>query len=711
MATFQTGWLLSILLINLPTCFAVAGPPAPPPAPECYIPCDEKDCRKDIHCTWNARLEPQIPTNYSLHWKAADSKDQHVISGTGFSGYIQRVHFNHGDLCVWVQAKNQHGSAKSQEVVYNTANIIKPPSPEVTPNPHDQFEIDWKFNCDQLLLSMGHCDVRHRAEADHIWQEEEGGFYGSYTLNNPKNCTAYELQVRCACGTTLRSDWSPIHRIQGTEKTPDGELDVWRDCGTSPASSDCVLTWKNLSTVQACGHILGYEVKLSYKNGTVVLVNVSTAESKGQLLCDARQCHFPSSLKDASSVSISAYNAHGATVPSYLAMPVSGKEKNEQAFRLKMTEENLTVSWNLPSQSSDNLKEYVVQYKQAASLPGRGFDWVKVNKSQTTAFFEGRFEHYTPYQVSLFTVSHSREVLHLSTVTGYSLEGTPPKVTLFNTISLAATNVTLLWEPAPLSQQRGVILYYQIGVDKQKVLKVSASPQHENKTIQLTHLSPGQEYEVWIKAVTAAGPGGNVTIRFKTKDDEDSVYFRVLVVICVLVICVLIVLVSACLGKCKVCPLVPPCFSNKVPDPRNSCIFREMKHQINDPMAWICIPIHEPHPKISLLEVVQVETWASKSSQQKASDVDGLFRPVVGDRSSHMDCQDDQREDAVTEECHRTDFRCGREAYSKMVDSDEERDREEEDREDCWSSSEDEQCTSGYEKHFMPTASEILEVS
>lgn len=80
---------------------------------------------------------------------------------------------------------------------------------------------------------------------------------------------------------------------------------------------------QRLPASQACGRILGYEVKLSYNNGTV-LVNVSTAEPKGQLVCDEMQCHFTSSLKDASSVSVSAYNAHGATVPSYLAMPVSG---------------------------------------------------------------------------------------------------------------------------------------------------------------------------------------------------------------------------------------------------------------------------------------------------------------------------------------------------------------------------------------------------
>lgn len=127
----------------------------------------------------------------------------------------------------------------------------------------------------------------------------------------------------------------------------------------------------------------------------------------------------------------------------------------------------------------------------------------------------GQFKKYTPFQVSLFTVSHSSKVLHLSSVTGYSLQGSkylcivlgpsfqkvfyffwliltssplikwkmnlesscpscpnlnhfsaPSRVPSFKVISIAATDVTLLWEPVPLPKQRGVILYYQIGVDK-----------------------------------------------------------------------------------------------------------------------------------------------------------------------------------------------------------------------------------------------------
>lgn len=108
---------------------------------------------------------------------------------------------------------------------------------------------------------------------------------------------------------------------------------------TSPLSSR-LHPMQKLPVSQACGVILGYEVRLFYKNGTSAVVNGSIAERYG-MLCDEVQCHFNSSLKDASSVSVSAYNAHGATVPSYLTLPVPGINfpnfhKSMESYRLKV---------------------------------------------------------------------------------------------------------------------------------------------------------------------------------------------------------------------------------------------------------------------------------------------------------------------------------------------------------------------------------------
>nr|XP_020472020.1 interleukin-6 receptor subunit beta-like isoform X1 [Monopterus albus]XP_020472021.1 interleukin-6 receptor subunit beta-like isoform X1 [Monopterus albus]XP_020472022.1 interleukin-6 receptor subunit beta-like isoform X1 [Monopterus albus] len=709
MATLRTRCLLSFLLVHLKNCSPTAGPPAPPSAPECFIPCNEENLLY-INCSWNASPDLQGASYYSLHWEPENRTEKHVINGTNLSEVIHREHFTyHENFIVWVEATNQHGSAKSQTVKFYPQDNIKSCPPKVTVSQQESIEIDWSLDCGNNQLSAGPCQLRHRTDADQVWQEHDSGNANSYTMDSPQPCTLYEFQVRCTCETILKSDWSEIHRTHYGETAPIGKLDIWRDCGISLTSTDCVLIWKKLPISQACGLIQVYEVRLSYNNGTAKLVNVSVDEPSSQLVCDEMQCYLNSSLKDVSSVTASAYNAHGATVPTYVAMP--GKDKNKHAFDITMNEENLTVSWDLPSLLSDNLDEYVVQYKQAECLlPGQGFDWVKVNKSQTSVFFKGPFKKYTPYQVSLFTVSHSR-IVHqksrVSSVFGYSAEGTPSKVPSFKVLSIAATHVILVWEPVPFFQQNGVIRYYQIGVDGQNVYNVSASPHQENMTFELKHLSPGQEYEAWIKAVTKAGPGANTTTRFKTEQDQS--YVHSIPWITGVVAFVLLITCSSCVlfsqGKNKEYP--SQCFYDKVPDPRNSHIIKQVRRQFNEPCTCISISICEPHPKISQLEVVEIQPGGFKSSMKEISDPDGLTRPMNGDWCLQMD---DPRKDVVTEECDRTDQKYGREEYSKMIDSDEERDKGDEgDGGSSWNSAEEEEFTLGYEKHFMPTAMEVLE--
>lgn len=196
---------------------------------------------------------------------------------------------------------------------------------------------------------------------------------------------------------------------------------------------------QKLPISQTCGVILGYEIRITRSDNTTVPVNLSTSQPMNQLKCDEMQCKFTSLIKDATSVSISAYNVHGTTTPSYLPTLVTGIRKHTDcsllepknytlkyhnnikihvyynfsdvvcifsilhwlgvwetwpALNLSMSLEGITVSWKVPPQFSNNLKEYVVQYKQAGAPLGHTFSWVKVNKSQTAAFFKGLFSLY-----------------------------------------------------------------------------------------------------------------------------------------------------------------------------------------------------------------------------------------------------------------------------------------------------------------------------
>ncbi|XP_034046165.1 interleukin 12 receptor, beta 2a, like isoform X2 [Thalassophryne amazonica] len=688
MASLGTTWLFSILLLHQPSCIAAAGPPAQPSDLQCYIPVNEDD----IHCTWDPGPDQQIHSNYSLHWKPANVKEG-LTKATNVSGSIARHTFTqNSELHVWVQAENQYGSSTSHTVTFNPANIIKPSPPRVTVT-QDPLEFLWNYSsCVDLDLSLGNCMIRHRTEEDQVWIEDEAGIFISHTIDNPRPYTVYEFQVCCACEPGVMSDWSEIATVRSAGTAPTGEVDVWMDCGMPSTNADCVLTWKMLPVSQSRGHILGYEVRLLYRNGSTAVMNMSAAEPRGQLVCDDMQCHLTSSLKDVSSATVSAYSVHGATLPARVDVPATGKQSNGQAIVLKMNEENLNVSWNPPSEPSDNLKEYVVQYKQVGQPPPQGFDWDRVKKGQTRKVLKGRFAKYTPYLVSLFTISHNFKAQQLSSAIGYSLEGIPSKVSSFKVNSIDATRVTLFWEPIPLLKQNGTIISYQIGGVDQTVHTVTASLQNENQTFDLLDLSPGWDYEVWIRAVTAAGPGSQTTTHFKTKDQESFAPSAYLMIasFAMIGLCTAVFLLRR-----KNCLPVPLCFDEKVPDPRNSNVLRQMKHQINDSLSRICIPAHESLPKISELEVVEHLPSAFEPNVEKNSHPNGLGEKELGSA------------------CSQTGRGYGCEEYSKMMDSDEERskeDEEEEEMEESLCSSEEEQFTSGYEKHFMPTALEVQQV-
>lgn len=67
------------------------------------------------------------------------------------------------------------------------------------------------------------------------------------------------------------------------------------------------------------------------------------------------------------------------------------KEK-AQKIHVEVTQENLTVSWDLSSESFDGLMQYVVEYRMCP--PGPGFDWIKVDKNLSSAVFKGLCSPY-----------------------------------------------------------------------------------------------------------------------------------------------------------------------------------------------------------------------------------------------------------------------------------------------------------------------------
>ncbi|CDQ90987.1 unnamed protein product [Oncorhynchus mykiss] len=170
-----------------------------------------------------------------------------VVEGTNVSGVIPReLYTSYSDLTVLVKAANQHGSATSTMAAFNTGDIKKPPTPEITHHCPQPLEIYWIVQCEDQGSSDQHCEVQYRPQDQQGWTQEED-ILRSFLLLTPRPYTVYEFQVRCACEgpQALMSDWSSVYKAWSSESAPVKALDVWSDCGVTSELSQCALMWKS----------------------------------------------------------------------------------------------------------------------------------------------------------------------------------------------------------------------------------------------------------------------------------------------------------------------------------------------------------------------------------------------------------------------------------------------------------------------------------
>ncbi|XP_067089290.1 interleukin 12 receptor, beta 2a, like [Osmerus mordax] len=675
------AWLISHLLmlrITPSNGLVHTGPlPHTPSTPRCSIPYSINE-DLTIQCSWDPGpdQDPGLLTSYSIHWAAdLDTKTYSVSERS--SGVIPRDDYpSHRTLWVWVVAKNQYGSAQSDNATFRTDLIRVPPAPIITEFTSDYLEITWGSGCSLLKLSEGDCDVRYRSEGQKKWSEVVNNLQTRFELLRPLPFTKYEFQVRCGCKDTILSEWSSVQRVG-----PSGQMDVWCDCESLSDLSKCALMWK--LPPPPVVHGLRYVVTVSYTNGTVEIVNVSTTVDGGRSGCKGKQCHLRSSLLGVSGVHVSAQTSHGATEPTSLALPTLGVQGQEPHIICNMDEVSLLVSWNLSSQFTNKLLGLVVQYKQAGLPPSQGIGWRKVhNNSQTSIPLPGSFENYTSYIVSLFGVLGNSSVF-LSSTTAYAREGAPPQVPFIKIHDITDSQVTLSWGHIPLSQTRGVILQYLLEVGNQTVGNVSA----EKNSYVISALSPGRSYKVGIRAVTKAGSGQAKIIHITTKDKQG---YDITMYILIIPVIILLLMGFAC-------KVLVGC--DKVPDPKNSQLFQQMtKSQVS--CSFNGAP-SEPCPKISQLEVVQIEPQDIKAFPGKTNNLmeTGNEEECIGTGTEEEKNNADMERGWIQIKGKGTFYE---EAYSTMIDTDEEKIGG-----DMASLSEEETFFQDYEKHFMPTAVDV----
>ncbi|XP_062874922.1 interleukin 12 receptor, beta 2a, like [Trichomycterus rosablanca] len=694
------------------------------PPPICSI----SNAEGNIHCHWTGSPNPINPTNFSLHWQQDDmeGKSRYINVGERHHGIIPREEYStYSYIKVWVTDSTALSYMKSDPfVTCNTENIIQPSTPNITLHSSNPLEILWEME------AQWQCEVQYRKQCEQNWTEVKGFYEGSFLLEDTLPFTTYKFRVRCWVDypeeNIIMSNWSSVYSVNTPAEAPVGKLDVWSDCDLNSNDSSCTVFWKEMPKQQARGNISSYVVTVTLTNGSELNMDKAVREGSemtcfqcGMNTVGAKQasmvshthrsirrcaqdqdqrcfyyCHLSIPITDVKGIHVMANTSQGRSSPALVALPRTGLLQPTGVLNVTGAGQELNVSWSVPPQFAENVREYVVQHKLVGLPHTSCLNWVRVDKNRKSVTLRSQLANYTAYNVSLFAVVNNCSCL-LQSAIAYTVEGVPPKVRDIQFRRISSSSIILTWTPVPLSKSRGRILNYIVGLNNHtKEHKVD----FDKSSYQLSELNCSQECEVWISAVTSAGVGERTSATFTTNAfDGISVPIIVVPVVLTLVILGLFIVFVFCFR--------PKLFGwiNRIPDPINSTSFKQMSNQFwhswpessNSISAQYSLPI-------SQIEVIPLPKPEENDEQiVRLPELKELQSEPEEDRELTGDMEEGQQESRGME---RSDSMLAhnRKEYSQVIDSSDEESRNDEDDDDDDEEWDEKPSSSDYERHFLP---------
>uniref|UniRef100_A0A8C0GE49 Interleukin 23 receptor n=1 Tax=Chelonoidis abingdonii TaxID=106734 RepID=A0A8C0GE49_CHEAB len=190
------------------TQFSAGYPPDSPTNLTCVI----YEHSDHLTCAWDAGKYTYISTNYILYLKSLQTGEEKAFPSTAAIN-ISLSKLQGGKLySIWVQAKNDLGTAHSDHLHVNLEDLVIPATPvitnvETTDSSAPRTILHWKK---QTSMENVYCEERYRALADQTWHMKEWDINvtrGPHTEYSLESNTEYEFQVRCQL-IRAKSYWS-----------------------------------------------------------------------------------------------------------------------------------------------------------------------------------------------------------------------------------------------------------------------------------------------------------------------------------------------------------------------------------------------------------------------------------------------------------------------------------------------------------------------
>ncbi|XP_043346840.1 interleukin-23 receptor isoform X1 [Dermochelys coriacea] len=387
------------------TQFSAGYPPDSPTNLTCVI----YEHSDHLTCAWDAGKYTYLSTNYILYLKSLQTEEEKAFPSNAAHN-VSLSKLQGGKLySIWVQAKNDLGTAHSEHLQVNLEDLVIPATPvvtnvETTDSSAPKTILHWKK---QTSMENVYCEERHKALADQTWHMKEWdinvtrGPHPDYSLEAN---TEYEFQVRCRLilAKSYWSGWSAPFIYKTPEAAPSKILDVWRVMGPvyMNGSREVTVLIKPLAPKDARGRILGYTVFHESQGEMINLCNTSDTKCKVLVSPAMRTIH------------VTAYNSKGSSMPAGITVTQEHSNFNDFLSPINMQishddNRGISVKWELPKNIGRSVLWFIVEWISAAQHNQQhDFLWKKIPSQDTFTYIEGNITSGIHMNLSVYAVYH-----------------------------------------------------------------------------------------------------------------------------------------------------------------------------------------------------------------------------------------------------------------------------------------------------------------
>ncbi|XP_066458502.1 oncostatin-M-specific receptor subunit beta isoform X2 [Eleutherodactylus coqui] len=480
-------------------------------------------------------------------------------------------------------ATNPIGERRINSIVYLTESVLllAPHKLSAESVNASAITLTWSLRADYTSLLV-RCQVDlQRNPGSEVNMTSRGkqstGIY-NVRLGGLEPYTLYNLTVRCMAVSSLAgwSNWSHL-LVTTLEDAPAGTLDVWRHIEESDGEQRIVtLYWKPSSLFRTNGNLSHYNIKFwALEGGPVGSENISSSVNSSRISMGIR----------AYSISVTAHNKAGGSLPAELRIPATAAPGTEQitAKRTYGKDGGIYITWSQKA----NAHGYVVEWCAAPGSPHCDLQWKKYNSSVRSDVIKSRvFRPEVRYDFRIYGSMKDGERL-LEKMVGYTQEGVCSMKPNVRINELRPRSVSLDWWPYSTDKcLKGFLTGYNIYVkDTEGDCKLSKSDRHiqqdgiilcrfhignPNKTqITINELKPNGEYEVAVVALTGGGETPKEYIKARIPTDDAAALLSIIVPIIMVSVLALVLLFLGCWKRTWLKRMCLP----DIPDPNKSKIF------------------------------------------------------------------------------------------------------------------------------------------